>query len=629
MSKRATALVISTGFFCVFAGLPAAEAPPPLTLPRLHALTLDVVAVAEQAPQKVIKSASDLPAFSYPITGNPADLIRSEEAFRTLAEKLRRDIETLLRDYTIEDRPTLRGLHDTLLTLDSLENRTEEARKEIAIIRDVEDKLAAKLMSGVVEEALLDSGGTKPNPRELLRRLSAALNRLPWDVVGDLVKEWKMRFETLSASANPGSRVETPVGSTIQETQQVDLARAQRLAERRYILVIASPVKDEAIAAFATYIAAHNAPKLDIWPARSVTLDAGARATPVVIGIWDTGVDRSLFPGQLATDGPVPGFDFYGNHTEGELLAFDAKQKERWPQTRSLLKGFFDSQNGVDTPDASTFRKYESTLKREDMRSHRESMRFLVQYIHGTHVAGIALEGNPFGRIVVVRVGFPYQIPPPAPTLPGIRKFAAGASELTAYLRKQGARVVNMSWRITLGDDFEQELQANGVGADAAERRKMAQEMLGVARDGLRAALASTPEILYVAGAGNSNSNSTFDEDIWASMTDLPNLLVAGAVDQAGNEASFTSFGPAVTVYANGFQVESFIPGRERMKASGTSQAAPNVTNLAAKLIALDPSLTPAEVVKLIRDGCDLSADGRFSLINPKRSVELLQARMR
>jgi subtilisin family serine protease len=84
-----------------------------------------------------------------------------------------------------------------------------------------------------------------------------------------------------------------------------------------------------------------------------------------------------------------------------------------------------------------------------------------------------------------------------------------------------------------------------------------------------------------------------------------------------------------VTVYANGWQVESFIPGGQRVKMSGTSMAAPSVTNLAAKLIALDSTLAPADVVRLILDGSDLSADGKFRLINPKRSVELLQARMR
>jgi len=157
----------------------------------------------------------------------------------------------------------------------------------------------------------------------------------------------------------------------------------------------------------------------------------------------------------------------------------------------------------------------------------------------------------------------------------------------------------------------------------------MAQEMRVAVRDGVRAALASTPEILYVAAAGNDHSEITFQENLWASMNDLPNLMVVGAVDEAGSQAGFTNFGPAVTVYANGSQVESYIPGGERMKMSGTSMAAPNVTNLAAKLLALEPSLKPADVIKLIRDGSDLSKDGRFRLINPKRSVELLQARRR
>src|SRR5262249_26214652 len=125
---------------------------------------------------------------------------------------------------------------------------------------------------------------------------------------------------------------------------------------------------------------------------------------------------------------------------------------------------------------------------------------------------------------------------------------------------------------------------------------------------------------------GNSDSNSTFDEDIWASLHSLPNLLIAGVVDQAGNEAPFTSFGPAIVVYSNGYEVESFIPGGERLKLSGTSMASPNVTTLAAKLIALDPSLKPAEVIRLIEDGSDPSSDGRFHLMNPKKSAELLRS---
>jgi len=46
---------------------------------------------------------------------------------------------------------------------------------------------------------------------------------------------------------------------------------------------------------------------------------------------------------------------------------------------------------------------------------------------------------------------------------------------------------------------------------------------------------------------------------------------------------------------------------------------------LAAKLFALDPSLTPEKVVVLIRRGADTSEDGRRHLINPEKSVELLR----
>ena len=55
--------------------------------------------------------------------------------------------------------------------------------------------------------------------------------------------------------------------------------------------------------------------------------------------------------------------------------------------------------------------------------------------------------------------------------------------------------------------------------------------------------------------------------------------------------------------------------------------AAPAVTNLAAKLFALDPGLTPAQAIVLIRDGATRSEDGRRNLIDEKQSVALLRQR--
>jgi subtilisin family serine protease len=81
-----------------------------------------------------------------------------------------------------------------------------------------------------------------------------------------------------------------------------------------------------------------------------------------------------------------------------------------------------------------------------------------------------------------------------------------------------------------------------------------------------------------------------------------------------------------VDVHANGFEVDSSLPGGDKIEMSGTSMASPNVVNLAAKLLALDYSLTTNELIQLILNGADKNEDERLTLINPKKSVELLEA---
>jgi subtilisin family serine protease len=63
------------------------------------------------------------------------------------------------------------------------------------------------------------------------------------------------------------------------------------------------------------------------------------------------------------------------------------------------------------------------------------------------------------------------------------------------------------------------------------------------------------------------------------------------------------------------------------MKMSGTSMASPNAANLAGKLLALDPTLTPPQVIKLIQKGADRQTVGgqSFLLLNPRRTVGLLK----
>ena len=69
-----------------------------------------------------------------------------------------------------------------------------------------------------------------------------------------------------------------------------------------------------------------------------------------------------------------------------------------------------------------------------------------------------------------------------------------------------------------------------------------------------------------MTSAGNSADDPTFNESYPSSIVQ-PNLITVGAVDKAGDEAPFTSYGPTVVVHANGYQVDSTIPGGGRVRS--------------------------------------------------------------
>jgi subtilisin family serine protease len=84
-----------------------------------------------------------------------------------------------------------------------------------------------------------------------------------------------------------------------------------------------------------------------------------------------------------------------------------------------------------------------------------------------------------------------------------------------------------------------------------------------------------------------------------------------------------------IDVYANGYHVLSKVPGGFTLPASGTSMAAPQAVNLAAKLLAVYPRLNVAEVKRLILQGADakdVSGGRSIRLLNEAHSFELARA---
>ncbi len=307
-------------------------------------------------------------------------------------------------------------------------------------------------------------------------------------------------------------------------------------------------------------------------------------------------------------------------------MPLDPALRGKLPQMVARTKGFSDLQSNVDTPEAAEVKRFLSTLAPEQYKSAIEEIGLAGNYEHGTHVAGIALAGNPGARLVVGRISFGHTLQPdPCPSREQAERDAVAAQAFVDFFKRERVRVVNMSWGGNV-NAIEHDLEQCGIGKTPEARKALAREYFDISKASLERAFASAPEILFIAAAGNSNSDASFIEDIPAGIVG-PNLLTVGAVDRAGDEAPFTSYGPTVKVHANGYQVESYLPGGKRVALSGTSMAAPQVANLAAKLLAVNPRLKPADLIRLIDSTAERSADGRRNLVHPKKALAAAQGR--
>ncbi len=593
----------------------------------LLALASALPALAQE--RKKIEKAADLPRFTYKVDGKVEDLIRDDAKFRAFATEVRKNNESVLRDYEIADKATLKELLGTIVQLDMLEGRYDPALAGAARIRDLQEKPADKLMSGMTTRAIVAAqrkAGDRMSPAyraEVGRAVAGDLAAMPYAVVANEVKEAKMRTELMGEGRYIGA-IREMLQPTVDKNGVLSSDLAPTVVGLKYALTFALPLKEALTDAYAGYLAANRVDKPDIWAARDVVLPQGRGYTPVNVAVWDSGVDIALFKDRLIVDAagkPASiAFDKYANPSSSDLFPIPADLRDKVPRMKARLKGFSDLQSNIDSTEASTVKQFLSTLKPDEYKAAVEELGAAGIYMHGTHVAGIALAGNPYARLMNARIEFGHTLlPDPCPTRELAEKDARNAQAYVDQFKRFGVRVVNMSWGgSVLG--IEDDLEKCGIGKTPDERKAIAREYFEIQKNALAKAMARAPEILFVAAAGNENSDASFTESIPAAIS-LPNLMSVGAVDKAGDEASFTSYGPTVVVHANGYQVESVIPGGEKLATSGTSFSAPQVTNLAAKLVAVNPKLTPPELIRVIRDSAETTADGRRHLVNPKKAV--------
>ncbi|MEM6581614.1 MAG: S8 family serine peptidase [Pseudomonadota bacterium] len=611
--------------------------------PFVHAET----AALRPDEKPVISRKDDLPRHTYQLDVPVTDLYAPEnrEVLLALANEVQADILSNLEAYNITDDSTVQDFYSVLGVIALLENRWQDYLDLLEQQRSLESKEATRLTMGMYGEALAKAQLSDNDPSADLRaNLESSLESLNYDLVQDNIKSAKGRTEILSEALVMGSLDSSYQPIVDRNNGQISYDIASALVGTSFTLdhfLRDAPLINEV---YTAYITEHDVAKPDIWEARQYNLSENTDATPVTVAIWDSGVDTSIGtfqpllwrnPHETADSNQDNDNNTYVDDVHGIAYDLDANREssllypvgefdEDIQVMQRRVKGLGDIQSNVDSEEAAELRRKLSSLEQDQVAGFLESLNIYGNYAHGTHVAGIAIEGNPFIRILVARMTYGHTLIPEEPTLEKAEAQAAMFRDVIDYFKTYGVRAVNMSWGGSLRG-IEEALEANNAGGTVERRKALARQIYTIVDSALRKAIQGAGDILFITSAGNSDNDVTFDE-FYPSSYDFPNIISVGAVDAAGDETSFTSLGK-VDIYANGFEVESYVPGGDRIKFNGTSMSSPQVLNLAAKLLALNPQLTTEELRQLILDGSDAKelSSRTIQLLNPAASVALLK----
>ena len=462
----------------------------PIVPTRFFLLVLSFLFAGGAAAESKIRidKVADLPRFTYKIDGTVEDLVRNDAKFKPFAAQVRHDLESVLAKYDIQDKSTMRQILGELAQLDMLDGNYDSALARIAQVKDLEDKPAGKFLSGMISRAIV--AGVHANPDRTSAAYKAAVEQsmktelaaMPYDVIANDVKEMKEGAELLGEGRLIGA-VREVLQPAVDKNGSLSSDLAPTVVRIKFTMDYILPLKSTLVDVDTTYLAANKVDKPDIWEARAVTLPADGKYTPVRIGIWDSGVDTKLYPNNLVkVDGKVPviAFDRYSKPATGELEPIPEALKNKVPQLKSTLKGFSDLQSNIDSPEATQVKNYLSTLKPEEYKAFAEEIGLTSDWMHGTHVAGIAVAGNPYARLVVARIEFDWHLQPdPCPTRKQALLDAKNSMAYVDFFKRQGVRVVNMSWGGSV-KDIEGQLELCHIGKTPDERKAIARDYFDI-----------------------------------------------------------------------------------------------------------------------------------------------------
>ena len=199
---------------------------------------------------------------------------------------------------------------------------------------------------------------------------------------------------------------------------------------------------------------------------------------------------------------------------------------------------------------------------------------------HGTHVAGTAV-GTTFG---VAKKA----------TVHAVRVFSCAGSTATSTI------ISGVDW-VTANRVLPAAANMSLGGSDSAALDSAVNAMINAG-------------VSLAVAAGNSSSNACT-----GSPNKVPRAITVGATTNTDAQASYSSFGPCLDIYAPGTNIVSAAYNSNTGSAtlSGTSMASPHVAGAAALVLGANPSLSPDAVRDAIVGNSTLGAITGINATSP------------
>lgn len=601
---------------------------------------------------KIAKSPQDLTVTEYVITKPPTALFDDADGMRQLMQQVKADSERDLRELNFGDPRLPRMLHGVLASIALLEDDLDTAQVHYDKMRELDQIASSKPLNGVVmmsaARAMKNAGMDVAKAEPVFEAdFRSKMEAMDWLVVGpqvmadrrsaDLLTESFLR-ERLPGGYDPGWD---------PKTGKLDLKFVHGLIGMRASLKYMVPMTPAAVRVYTDLVNRNEGPLPDIWDERQVSLTGQEGGTPVLVATWGFGVDTSALGSGLWTN---PGEQANGKDDDGDGfvdnihgIAWD----QMWHPTTDLLMslsdvrcepqlihkmalGNFDEVAELHTtPRRIDLQRYIQRLQMPQRQTLQRDMDLILLRAQGTHAASVILAGNPYAKLQTVRLGYEdFFRPGNVPSIEASERAAKAIRDAAAAARKAGVRVVHIGWQLSLNDIVAM-LEKHGVGDSERDRLRIGSPIFRPLKDAMDDVIKLYPEILFVGGVDSTRQFESNVNDAIPTQFLQPNFIVINNVNGNGLKNKFTSPVPLFTLFAKGRDVlgtvPSLTPGGEPSVMSGPDVASAQAANLAAKILAIKPSLRPDEVIDLMKRGGHQMPRNKpgMLMIDPRRSLEL------